>query len=79
MPTDGRFISNCPRPGHPEDLVKNFELKRKFNVKTHFNLSAGDVAEPAILQEIKSMTPHALAERMQTDPQFAERCRKYRP
>ena len=77
MPTDGTRISNGPRPGHPEDYVKNFLLKRKVNVLT---MSARpDDKEPEILKEIKSMSPAALADRMQTDPDFARRCRKYRP
>ena len=74
----GDFISNAPRPNHPEDFVPKFELKRQFNVATHFNLNRGDL-EPEILKEIKSMSPYALADRMQSDPEFAERCRKYRP
>jgi len=75
----GDFISNAPRKDHPKDFITNFEMKRRFNVATHFNLNRGDPQEPEILQEIKSMSPHALAERMQSDPVFAERCRKYRP
>lgn len=75
--SEGKFISNAPRPNHPEDFVKNFELKRRVNVLT---LSGKSVdREPEILKEIKSMSPYALAERMQSDPVFAERCRRYRP
>jgi hypothetical protein len=75
----GDYISNAPRKGNPKDFVKNFEMKRKFNVATFFKLDHGNPAEPEILKEIKSMSPQAVAERMQSDPDFAERCRKYRP
>lgn len=75
--SDGQFISNAPRPGQPKDYVSNFILKRSVNVRT---LSGKpEDREPEILKEIKSMSPYALAERMQSDPVFAERCRRYRP
>lgn len=73
----GNFISNTPRPGHPEDVAKHVLLKRKVNVLTMS--PTPDAGEPEILREIKSMTPAALADRLQTDPVFARRCAKYRP
>ena len=73
----GRFISNTPRPGHPEDVAKHVLLKRKVNVLT---MSAKQNAGvPEILREIKSMSPAALNDRLQTDPVFARRCARYRP
>ena len=71
----GRVFKN--HPTEPEDFYVDPNMA---NYVKHQQLGK-QIAEkePAILQEIKKLSPAELALRLETDPEFKKRCTQYRP
>ena len=71
----GRVFKN-----HPVDEQDFYVDSNMANYVKHQLLGKQTAeTEPAILQEIKKLSPAELALRLEIDPEFKKRCAQYRP
>lgn len=72
MSETGKFVSNIPRPGHPEDVrIDPYLARTALHNRRHY-------VDP-IIAELEAMTGPERLQRYTTDPEFRKRCERYRP